>query len=135
MNSLKIIVVIAIIALVGAALGINIYKIYNPVEIPYSGVTVGNEYVSTSTASMVIADTVLTSRVSTLGSVIVTGVSSGNWAIWNATSTTDTASTTLTTFDTTSINGTYTFDAVMDRGISLQLGAGYDGNAVITYRY
>jgi hypothetical protein len=70
-----------------------------------------------------------------LGSVVVASTSPvGTFTIWNATSTTDTASTTIATFPVLPTAGTYTFDVEAPRGIIVNAGTGFIGNYVVTWK-
>lgn len=73
-----------------------------------------------------------------LGSVIVTSSTPGQLRIFNATSTTDKGSTTVAVLNNSDDGfitpGTYIFDLVMTRGISLIFENGFWGAYTITWR-
>ena len=102
---------------------------------PVGSVSVSNEYNATTTDSTS-ADTVsvLTNRGCTVGSVVIATSSSGTLTIKNATSQIDTASSTLILIPINTIAGTYTYDITCDRGLVLEIGAGFDGEYVVTWR-
>ena len=94
----------------------------------------GSEYQATTTVGMAVGLRSLACT-QTLGSVIVASSSAGTLKIWNATSTTDTASSTIATFIASPVQGTYTFDAILTRGgIGIELGSGFNGSYTITCR-
>lgn len=95
----------------------------------------GGEYYSTTTASMTQVHNQITSdRSTTLGSIVVSSSSAQTLVVWNATSTTDTASTTFTTLKASIGEGTYTFDAILPRGLVVETPSGFDGDYVVTFR-
>jgi len=134
MKTLQVIGGIIILMLFGI-IGLLIFLSPEHQEQPIGGVNIANEYHATTTRDMTAdAEQLIQTGGSVLGSVIVASSSATNMSIWNATSTTDIASTTLTTFDADLSNGTYTFDTIMTRGIIIDLPASFDGDYVITYR-
>lgn len=71
----------------------------------------------------------------TLGSITIASTTNASIRIWNATSTTDSASTTpLFTLATSTAAGTYTFDLILTRGLIIDYPIGFAGSYVITYR-
>ena len=70
----------------------------------------------------------------TLGQITVASTSAGTLKVWNATSTTDSASTTVALLKASVVEGTYVFDAFLTRGLIVELGAGFNGAYTITYR-
>lgn len=70
----------------------------------------------------------------TLGSVVVASSSATAFYVWNATSTSDIASTSLGSFVASPANGTYTFDVVAPRGLIVDMPAGFNGSYTITFR-
>ncbi len=98
------------------------------------GVDTGQEYNATSTVDMTARFGVLKTSTGALGSVIVASSSATTFKVWNATSTTDVASTTPVQFVASPDNGTYIFDAVFDRGIIVETISGFDGSYTITWR-
>lgn len=102
----------------------------------------GHEYQATTTVAMAanghrIIATSTTNRVS-LGSIIIASSTSAavtsGLRIWNATSTTDVGSTSIVLFAPQASNGTYTFDAILSRGLIVELPANFNGSYTITYR-
>lgn len=98
-------------------------------------VTAGNEYTATTTAST-FGGTHRQLKVGpgALGNVTIASTSAHSLTLWNATSTTDSASTTIVTFKASASDGTYTFDASFDRGLVVSAEAGYQGSAVVGWR-
>ncbi len=95
----------------------------------------GNEYYSTTTvSSWAGTPRVIRAGAGTLGSVVVTGTHASIVRVMNATSSTDLASTTIATFAASPANGTYTFDAVFDRGLVVETLTGFTGSYVFTWR-
>ncbi len=128
---------------------------------PLGSVTVASEYFSTSTEEMnagaaftaqehrLVGSTTPTgwaiggnARLSPfiLGSIIVGSSSAAELIVYNATSTTDKGSTTVAYIGTVSSNDniadetTYIFDIILNRGLMLTFGAGFNGAYTITYR-
>ena len=103
-------------------------------------VAVSNEYFATTTDSTSVGThSLIRGSVTTLGSVVVASSSASALTvnavkIWNATSTTDSASTTITTIRPATAEGTYTFDVVAPRGLIIQTPTGFNGSYVITWR-
>ena len=96
----------------------------------------GGEYQATSTYPTVLTarHTLIDNTYGTLGSVIISSTTAGTMKIWNATSTTDSASTTIATFAASAANGTYTFDAIITRGLIIETSIGFAGGYTITHR-
>lgn len=101
------------------------------------GVSVGGEYFAT-TSDSTSADTHSQIKFSgstcTVGSIIVASTSATTLTLWNATSTTDTASTTIVQLKASVVEGTYTFDALCSRGLVIETPSGFNGYYVITWR-
>lgn len=71
------------------------------------------------------------------GSVTITSSTPGKLIIRNATSTTDLGSTTVATLYNNGNDideGTYVFDAVLDRGLAIDIANGFFGSYIITWR-
>ena len=98
-----------------------------------------NEYHSTTTrsvAGLVIGTPyMIQSGQGALGSVIITGIASGIMNFYDATSTQTNfgATTTLAMFPTNAATGTYTFDAIYQRGLLIET-VGNVATSTITYR-
>ena len=103
---------------------------------PLGSVSVGSEYNATTTADMTAGAfaTIISDAQATLGSIVVASSSAGTLQVWNATSTTDVSSTTVTTLKASIGEGTYTFDLNLSRGLIVLPGSGFDGDYVITFR-
>jgi hypothetical protein len=123
----------AILAVVAAFLFIPFFTAADR----FSGVTTGSEYSYVTTATTTGAGEMIKSGGQygcTLGSIVITDSSTTTFSVMNATSTTDSASTTLASFPANAVAGTYIFDLACDRGLSVVAPAGFDGFVVITYR-
>ncbi len=105
-------------------------------------VTQGSEYQATTTSAIFgVAGTsarrqvvISSNQSSVLGSIVVASTTNAYFKVWNATSTTDIASSTITTIATSTSAGTYTFDANITRGIIIDVGIGFNGEYTVTYR-
>jgi len=132
--------IIALILVVGTvtAISLNSDELKDLIgEEGLGGVTVGNEYNATSTDGMSgIDDTgLIIGKPAALGSIVVLASSTaGTVTFWNATSTTDTASTTIFTVPTNMPENTYIFDLITPRGLSIRPSSDFNGNFVFTYR-
>jgi len=104
----------------------------------FGSVQRANEYQATTTTALGFAGrqvTLISNTQGAFGSVIVASSSpAGTISFKDATSTTDVASTTLASFPITPTAGTYTFDAVVLRGLIVETQTGFAGNYTITYR-
>ena len=136
MKTFYTILVIAVIAFVGAAIGFNL----NQSEPPLKGVTVGNEYVSTTTAPGMALFPVLKTNGGSLGSVVITkaGAAGGSFYLYDATTTnpvkrTIRATTTLASFPSNATAGTYIFDTTFNDGLLLEYNS-FMGTSTITWR-
>ena len=95
----------------------------------------GGEYNSTTTVGMASVQNVISAnRVVSLGSIIVASSSATTFKVWNATSTTDVASTSVFAMKAAIGEGTYTFDTELTRGLIIEKPTGFNGEYVITYR-
>ncbi len=117
-------------------------------EITLSSVSATNEYLSTTTAANILygntitGDKLLKTGQGAFGSVIITGANTGNWHVYNATTTsvllrTDQKATStilLATFPASLAAGTYTFDIQFTDGLLLELDAGNMPTSTVTWR-
>lgn len=105
----------------------------------FGSVSVGNEYVSTTTsATFAVAPAfkTLVQGPGTLGSIVVTTTGTGVINVYDATTTTNGAiygTTTLVKL-TTSAAGTYTFDMIFNTGLLVETVGTNTGSTTITYR-
>lgn len=111
----------------------------NPVSNTLGSVVQGGEYQATTTSTMgtnkhQLIQSAYNSSSVTLGSIVVASTSATTIKVWNATSTTDIASTTLGTLKASVAEGTYTFDLILTRGLILEIPTGFNGNYIITHR-
>ena len=131
------IVVIAVIAFVGAVVGFNL----NQPEQPISSVAYNSEYHATTTLGSALVPVIKTG-VGTLGSVIQTITGTAPLTIYDATTTnanlrTITATTSLPVlayFGASPTVGTYTFDEVFYNGLIAVWGTGTISTTTITWR-
>lgn len=94
-----------------------------------------SEYSASYSPNLAVGQNVIVSNTSaTLGQITVGSTSAGTIKIWNATSTTDSSSTTVAQLKASVVEGTYTFDALLTRGLIVELGSGFNGAYTITYR-
>lgn len=102
----------------------------------FGSVQQGGEYTASSTRTDIKSGfyTLISANMGTLGSVIIASSSGATIELWNATSTTDVASTSIVKFKASVAEGTYTFDLNFDRGLILRVPAGSSGDFVTTYR-
>ncbi len=94
----------------------------------------GQEYRATTTSTMATGNKLIRTGQTTLGSIIVSSSTVGTLIVRNATSTEDTASTTIATLGVLAGNGTYTFDVKLERGLAVVLSSTFAGDYTITYK-
>lgn len=126
-----------IVAVAFLVLALGVFTLFTQVSnIAFGSVMPGGEYSATTTRGVAAGmKVVAANKVVTLGSVVIASSSPTSFTIWNATSTADTASTSVITFPANATPGTYTFDAdLITRGLILQLPTGFAGDYVVTYR-
>ena len=103
----------------------------------HGSIETGQEYTATTTDSGE-AGRHLVARSSgaacALGSVTVASSSGTTFEVWNATSTTDIASTSLLRLKASVAEGTYTLGAACPRGLIIAAPTGFNGSYVTTYR-
>ena len=142
-NKLKIVgIVLAIFAICFVIVG-QLQKSTSPV---LGSVSVGNEYNATTTRSFnntaLPSPTLIKTGSGTLGSVIVTGAATGEWRLYDATTTNvslrtgQAATSTLTfiSFPASLAAGTYTFDMNFNTGLLYDFVGGVAGTSTITFR-
>lgn len=91
-------------------------------------------YTATTTSAIAEGHIQIKSGYGMLGSIVVASSSATTFKVWNATSTTDVASTSITNFVASPANGTYTYDVNLSRGIIVELPTGFNGAYTITYK-
>ena len=126
--------VIGILVAIIAALGGG-YYVSNPV----GSIQDGQAYNATTTYNLGGAPTfgvaqVLKTSGGTFGSVVITGAVAGAMKFYDATSTTDVASTTIATFPASAAAGTYTLDSAFNRGLIMGTVTGLTPTTTITWR-
>lgn len=125
------ILIVAIIVIIVAILA---FRLFGSDRIVGSVVPSG-EYYGTSTSSLIAGMNVVKTGVTTLGSVVVVSPNTATtFTIWNATSTTDSASTTVAIFPVNATSGTYVFDTILNRGLIIDEPTGFVGDILTTYR-
>lgn len=116
----------------------NLYIKVDEAEEKLGSVQQAGEYHATSTGVGISLSTdteLISDSSAVLGSVIILASSSaGTLTFKNASSTTDTASTTSVVIPTSLPEGTYTFDMIFTRGLVIEPTGNLDGNFIITYR-
>lgn len=100
----------------------------------FGGVASSDGYYATSTAALADGHDLIRTGPTLLGSVVIASSSAATITIWNATSTTDTASSTFATIKASLTEGTYVFDAVLERGLVVEMGASSNGSGAITFK-
>lgn len=119
--------IVALLALFGVYSGAHVANV--------GGVSQGNEYsYATTTGSFTVGtSTAIRIGYGTLGSLNIGTISAGVFKIKDATSPTDTGSTTL--FEASgSQTGSYQFDVAFNRGLFLEIPTTFVGRYTITYR-
>ena len=138
---MKILITILVTLLLGSAVGYATLDMWQPV--PKGGVTVGNEYKSTSTIHTSVIDSRLIRRGwGQLGSVVVTGVGTSAFSLYDATSTNfstndkkSTSTDLLVTIPASTVAGTYVFDLEYSDGLFIYYDViGTAPTTTITYR-
>jgi hypothetical protein len=95
----------------------------------------GSEYQATTTVYMQAGtQRRILANAGTVGSIVVASSSATTFKVWDATSTTDIASTTVVHFVASPTMGTYTFDVALTRGLVIELPTGFNGSYTVTYR-
>lgn len=119
------------------------YNVAPSVQPEFSGITVGNEYIATSTPKDgVWADDLIRRGWGTLGSVVITKAGNIEFALFDATSTAAldadnfvTSTALLTQFPAGTAVGTYTFDVQYINGLVLDvISGGETSSTTITFR-
>jgi len=121
-------ITLAVVVLVGV---MTVWPISN---VKIGSVTQGNDYKYASSTTDTGMKRLVANKPATLGSVIVASTTNATFTIWNATSTTDTASNTVASFPALVGAGTYTFDITVPRGLIIKPGVGFLGQYIVTYR-
>jgi len=102
---------------------------------PLGSVAISGEYHATTTVATSAGTHWLARTGScTLGSVVVASSSATTLTLMNATSTTDIASTTITTLKAGISEGTYTYDTICTRGLVVETPADFNGSYTVTFR-
>ena len=138
MNQIKNLILSVLIVLAGA-FGFT-YLTADKVSAPLGSVERGHESQATTTIFMtagtqrVIVGDAINSPNDTpciFSNVTIGSTSATTFTLWNAASTTDSASTTIAKFKASIVEGTYILDVVAPRGCIVELPAGYNGSATI----
>lgn len=120
-----------------------IIALLSAIIVALGGYQVGNlggsgvgEYFATSTTAMTAGNhvTIVSNQGAKLGTIVVASSTSGTLRVRNATSTTDSASTTVALFGASPTSGTYDFNIYLDRGLIVELSSGFVGAYTINFR-
>lgn len=106
-----------------------------------ASITMGSEYMSTTTYALAVSERILKTSFGSLGSVVITGDNTGLITLYNATTSDVTKRTgnkatstiTIADFPASSPEGTYTFDVEFTDGLLL-VTSGSEATSTITYR-
>lgn len=136
----NILLLTSVVILVATGLIIGLVFSYNTQKVSAS-VPYGNEYHSTTTVKVdgsvnLTNYKVINTGNGTLGSIIITGVGTGYFNIYDATSTvtnTSWATTTLAIIPASASAGTYVFDTIYQKGLLIEY-SGALATSTITYR-
>lgn len=129
--------------IIGIAIGIIAVTGYVVIkggeEFQGGSVVQGSEYLATTTVATSagthwLAKGIANGGICVFGSIIVASSSATTLTLWNATSTTDIASTTITVLKAGIGEGTYTYDITCSRGLVVDTPVGFNGSYTITYR-
>jgi hypothetical protein len=128
-------------ALIIILIAVTGYSVVANKPVTFGSVGQSGEYTSTTTGSLSRASlaaksmsVLVSDQAATLGSIVIASTTNAYFTIWNATSTTDVSSTTLVTIGTSTAAGTYTFDAVAQRGLIMERPVNFAGEYVVTFR-
>ncbi len=127
--------------------GIIVGAIWFKDKVAYASVAISNEYNATTTAATantfgntIIASGAIATSSLTLGSVIITGATTGVWNIYDATTSDVTkrklasSSLLVASFPASLATGTYTFDVRLNDGLFIDLQSGSLPTTTITWR-
>lgn len=139
MKSLKVIVPAIALVIIGFFFRFSI-NVEGPTPSTAS-VSQSSEYHGTSTSGLLNGSStaaansklIQTGQI-TFGSITIASTSNKALVIKNATSTADAASTTVITIPASAPAGTYTFDIILDRGMSIDFPTGFFADYMITFR-
>lgn len=125
--------------IVGLIVALLVFFGFATDNINLGGVQQGSEYnattsISTSAGTHWLAKGIASGGTCALGSVVIASTSVTTLTLWDATSTTDIASTTIVTFKENVVEGTYVYDIVCFRGLIVETPSSFDGIYTITYR-
>jgi hypothetical protein len=122
-------IILALIVIIG----INIYSNQNTLSL--GSINGYDAYKSTTTPSISSTILMLKTGQGVVGSVVIGVTSNTTFELRNATSTTDTASTTLLSMSASpAIGSTLTLDVGFDRGLSMVFPASFVGRYTVTYK-
>lgn len=121
------------IALILTVIGLFSVVLQGPRQ-ALGSIETGQFYQATSTARLAAGFNVLKTGPTELGSLLVSSSSATTIVIWNATSTTDVASSTFATFKAGVGEDEYVIDASLDRGLIVQIPSGFNGSGAVTWK-
>lgn len=122
---------------IAIALGFAISQVYNKQTQIVGSVSQASEYHYTSgfgTSTGAAARSVVNVGTTILGSIVIASTTNSVFTIKDATSTIDTASTTVITIPAGAPAGTYTFDLILSRGLGIDRPASFFGEYLVTWR-
>lgn len=114
---------------------------FKPVQLPVGSTVQGNDYQSTSTNALLTTPKVIKESRGSLGSVIITGVGTGTFDLYNATTSNinlraasmSTSTIWIASFGPSASVGNYVFDVEFSNGLYLQT-VGTVASTTITFR-
>lgn len=108
---------------------------YFPTNLALGSVEFGSEYSFTHVTSSDVGSSSVKTLAGTIGSVVISSTTPTGTLSFYATSTTATSSADLLfTIDPNTDEGTYTYDVGFAPKLIIDVGAGFNGNYVITWR-
>jgi hypothetical protein len=127
------IAIIALIVIVGV--GIKFTSDETPAA-PLGNISPNEAMQGTSTypTSSFLASTIISNSGGTLGSLIIASTTNATFEMWDATSTTDIASTSIAKFPASVAAGAYPYNRILTRGLIVHMQAGFAGSYTITSR-
>jgi ABC-type cobalt transport system substrate-binding protein len=136
------VVAMVVIIIVGVVFLVNQLKTETSSRLNFGGVTVGNEYIATTTPYYGDwTDQLIKTGSGSIGSVVITKSGNVEFYLLDATSTQaiatqgfNTTTKTLAAFPEDTAVGTYTFDATFFDGLVLEVVRGSTGSSTILFR-
>lgn len=112
-----------------------VFQQVKPAQPVVGSVAIGSEYHATTTLSGTAAgDYVVTTRPTTLGSIVIASSSASTFTVINYDGVSTTVSSTIATMKASAAENTYTFDTFLPAGLTIRLPSGFTGQFITTYR-